>query len=75
MPMVELLVFLIAIFLIATPIIALILLVRYSTVRSELNRLSEENARQHTSFQREFADLKRQLSMVLHPAAPTSEKP
>src|SRR5438094_2680283 len=75
MPMVELLVFLIAIFLIATPIIALILLVKYSKVRSELNRLSEENARQHTSFQREFADLKRQLSMVLHPAAPTSEKP
>src|SRR5947207_5260529 len=75
MPEVELLVFLIAIFLIATPIIALILLVRYSKVRSELNRLSEENARQHTSFQREFADLKRQLSMVLHPAAPTSEKP
>src|SRR5437660_4651751 len=75
MPMVELLVFFIGIFLIATPVIALILLVRYSKVRSELNRLSEENARQHTSFQREFADLKRQLSMVLHPAAPTSEKP
>src|SRR5438874_13303851 len=73
MPEVELLVFLIAIFLIATPIIALILLVRYSTVRSELNRLSEENARQHTSFQREFADLKRQLSAVVHPAAPTAE--
>src|SRR2546429_3021996 len=74
MPEVELLVFLIAIFLIATPIIALILLVRYSKVRSELNRLSEENARQHTSFQRELADLKRQLSAVVHPAAPTSEK-
>ena len=75
MPMVELLVFLIGIFLIATPIIALILLVRYSKVRSELNRLSEENARQHTSFQRELSDLKRQLAAVVHPAAPTSEKP
>src|SRR5690348_31961 len=75
MPEVELLVFLIAIFLIATPIIALILLVRYSKVRSELNRLSEENARQHTSFQRELADLKRQLSVAVHPAVPTVEKP
>src|SRR5205809_1996975 len=73
--MVELLVFFIGIFLIATPVIALILLVRYSKVRSELNRLNEENARQHTSFQRELADLKRQLSAVVHPAAPTSEKP
>jgi hypothetical protein len=75
MPMVELLLFFIGIFLIGTPVIALIFLVRYSKVRSELNRLSEENARQHTSFQRELADLKRQLSDVIHPAAPTSEKP
>src|SRR5438132_5173863 len=75
MPEVELLVFLIAIFLIATPIIALIFLVRYSKVRSELNRLNEENDRQHTSFQRELADLKRQLSVAVHPAAPTAEKP
>src|SRR5947207_3380026 len=73
MPMVELLVFLIGILLIATPIIALILLVRYSKVRSELNRLKEENTRQHTSFQRELTDLKRQLSAVVHPAAPTAE--
>ncbi len=75
MPMVELLVFLIGIFLIATPIIALILLVRYSKVRAEVNRLNEENARQHTSFQRELADLKRQLSVAVHPAARTAEKP
>ena len=75
MPMVELLVFLIGIFLVATPIIALVLLVRYSKVRSELNRLNEENSRQHTSFQRELADLKRQLSAVIHPAAPSSERP
>jgi len=73
--MVELLVFLIAIFLIATPIIALILLVRYSKVRSELSRLGEENARQHASFQRELADLKRQLSVAVDPAAPAAEKP
>src|SRR6266481_6082351 len=72
MPMVELLVFLIAIFLIATPIIALILLVRYSKVRSELSRLDEENARQHASFQRELADLKRQLSVAVRPAAPAA---
>src|SRR5947207_4947878 len=73
MPMVELLVFLIGILLIATPIIALILLVRYSKVRSELNRLKEENTRQHTSFQRELTDVQRQLSAVVHPAAPTAE--
>jgi Predicted membrane protein (DUF2339) len=75
MPEVALLVFLIAIFLIATPIIALILLVRYSKIRSELNRLNEENARQHTSFQRELADLKRQLSVAVHPPAQAAEKP
>lgn len=75
MPEVALLVFLIVIFLIATPIIALILLVRYSKIRSELNRLNEENARQHTSFQRELADLKRQLSVAVYPPAQAAEKP
>jgi uncharacterized membrane protein len=64
MPEVVLLLFLVAIFLIATPIITIVLLVKHSSLRSEFNLLKEENVRQHNSFQREVADLKRQLTAV-----------
>ncbi len=74
MPMAELLLSLIAIFLIATPIIALVLLVKYSKLRSEFDRLKAENSSQHAGFQREVTDLKRQLSAAVHPAAPAADK-
>src|SRR6266436_6207262 len=75
MPEVVFLIFLIGIFLIATPIIAVVLLVKHSSLRSEFNLLKEENARQHTSFQREVADLKRQLTAAAHSAAPLAGEP
>jgi len=75
MPEVVLLLFLIAIFLIATPIIAIVLLVKHSSLRSEFNLLKEENARQHTSFQHEVADLKRQLTAAAQHAAPVVGEP
>jgi hypothetical protein len=68
MPEVVFLLFLIAIFLIATPIIAIVLLVKHRRLRSEFNLLREENARQHTSFHHEVADLRRQLTAAGHPA-------
>jgi len=74
-PEAVLLLLLIAVILIATPIIALALLVKHSRLRTEFNQLKDENARQHTSVQREVADLKRQLSSMVHPAAPAAEKP
>jgi hypothetical protein len=74
-PEAVLLLLLIAVILIATPIAALVLLVRHSRLRTEFNQLKEENARQHTSFQREVADLKRQVPAAAHPAATAAEKP
>src|SRR5229473_1410698 len=68
MPEVVFLIFLIGIFLIATPIIVVVLLVKHSSLRSEFNLLKEENARQHASFQHEVADLKRQLTAAAHSA-------
>src|SRR5467141_278328 len=69
MPLVELILVLFAILAIATPFITLVLLGKYKKLRENLDRLTEENSRQHTSFQREVADLKRQLSAAAHPAA------
>jgi hypothetical protein len=74
MPEVVFLIFLVGIFLIATPILAVVLLVKHSSLRSEFNRLKEENARQHTSFQREVADLKSKLAATHH-AAPVAGEP
>jgi len=75
MPEVVFLIFLVGIFLIATPIIAVVLLVKHSGLRSEFNLLKEENARQHASFQREVADLKNKLAAATHPAAPVAGEP
>src|SRR6266481_478337 len=75
MPEVVFLIFLIGIFLIATPIIVVVLLVKHSSLRSEFNLLKEENARQHASFQHEVADLKRQLTAAAHSAAPLAGEP
>src|SRR6266481_4203089 len=75
MPEVVFLIFLIGIFLIATPIIVVVLLVKHSSLRSEFNLLKEENARQHASFQHEVADLKRQLTAAAHSAALLAGEP
>jgi hypothetical protein len=73
--MAELMLVLFAILVIATPFIALFLLVRYKKLRAELDQLKGENSSQHASFQREVGELKRQLASAAHTAAPVTEKP
>src|SRR5467141_3683611 len=72
MPLAELIFVLFAILAIATPFITLILLGKYKRLRENLGKLTEENSRQHASFQREVADLKGQISASAHPAAPVA---
>src|ERR1700719_1020384 len=74
MPLVELIFVLFAILAIATPFITLVLLGKYKKLRENLDQLTEENSRQHASFQREVADLKRQLTAAAHPAAPVASE-
>src|ERR1700716_1213396 len=75
MPLVELIFVLFAILAIATPFITLVLLGKYKKLRENLDQLAEENYRQHATFQREVADLKRQLTAAAHPAAPVAGEP
>src|SRR5712692_2154011 len=75
MPLVELIVVLFAILAIATPFITLVLLGKYKKLRENLDQLAEENSRVHASFQREVADLKRQLNTAVHATAPVAGKP
>jgi hypothetical protein len=75
MPLVELIFALFAILAIATPFITLVLLAKYKKLRVNLEQLAEENSKQHTSFQREVADLKRQLTAAVRPAAPVAGEP
>src|ERR1700687_2508253 len=75
MPLVELIFVLFAILAIATPFITLVLLGKYKKLRENLDHLAEENSKQHASFQREVADLKRQLTSAVHPAAPVVGEP
>jgi hypothetical protein len=75
MPLVELIFALFAILAIATPFITLVLLAKYKKLRVNLEQLAEENSKQHTSFQREVADLKRQLTAAVRPAAPVACEP
>src|SRR5260370_12597647 len=74
MPLAELIFVLFAILATATPFIALLLLGKYRKLRETLDQLREENSRQHPSFQREVADLKRQLSAAVQPAGPVASE-
>jgi hypothetical protein len=73
--MVELIIVLFAVLAIATPFITLVLLGKYKKLRENLDQLAEENSREHASFQREVADLKRQLTAAVHPAPPVAAEP
>jgi hypothetical protein len=75
MPFAELIVVLFAILAIATPFITLVLLGKYKKLRENLDQLAEENSREHASFQREVADLKRQLAATVHPAPSAAAEP
>src|ERR1700704_2191312 len=74
MPLAELVVVLFAILVITTPFITLVLLGKYKRLRDHLDQLTEENSREHASFQREVANLKRQLTAAAYPAAPTAKE-
>src|SRR5436190_849563 len=75
MPLAELIFVLFALLALATPFITLVLLGKYKKLRENLDQLSEENSRQHVSFQREVADLQRQLLAAVRPAAPAVGQP
>jgi hypothetical protein len=75
MPFAELMVALFALVVIATPLITLSLLGKYKKLRENLDQLAEENSREHATFQREVADLKRQLAAAVHPAPSTAAEP
>ena len=70
MPLVELIFALFAILAVATPFITLALLGKHKKLRERVDQLVEENSRQHAWFQKEVADLKRQLASAVHPVAP-----
>ena len=64
---------------VVTPFITLALLWKYRRVRESVDQLKEENSRQHALFQREVADLKRQLAGAVSPgvsvARESAERP
>jgi hypothetical protein len=75
MPFAELMVALFALLVIVTPFITLALLGKYKKLRENLDQLAEENSREHASFQREVADLKRQLAATVRPAPSAAAEP
>jgi predicted membrane protein DUF2339 len=79
MPLLTFILVLFGFLLIVTPFVTLALLGKYRRLRESLDQLKEENSRQHASFQREVADLKRQLAAAVLPTPPvvgeTGERP
>lgn len=69
MPMAELMLVLFGLLVVVTPFITIFLLVRYGKLRANLDQLKEETSRQHLSFQRDVAELKRQLAAASPAAA------
>jgi hypothetical protein len=69
--MVELIIVLFAILAIATPFITLVLLGKYSKLRKDL----DEHSQQFRSFQRELAELRKQIATGSHPVPSAAEKP
>src|SRR5215471_887832 len=63
------------ILLVITPFLTLFLLLRFGKLRTDLDKIKEEQERQYRSFQREIAELKKQVASS-GPAVPASaEKP
>ncbi len=75
MPLAELIIVLFAILATATPFITLVLLGKYKKLRENFDQLAGENSREHASFQREVAELRRQLTAAVRPAAPVASEP
>ena len=62
--MVELIIVLLVI-LIGSPIVSLVLLARYSKLRTQLSESQDEHRRQISIVQREVAELKKQMASFL----------
>src|SRR5438105_3166996 len=50
--------------IVGAPFFVLYLLVQHRKLRGQVNQLSDENSRQHATFTREVAELKKQLAGV-----------
>src|SRR5690349_294869 len=64
-----------AILLVITPFLTLYLLVKYGKLRADLDESKEELARQNRTFQREIADLKKQIISAGTAVSAPAEKP
>src|SRR6266446_926690 len=76
MPFTQLVLVLYLVLAFFTPVLAIFLFVREAKLRKQLKALEEENARQHSAFQRDVAELKRQLAAgAQHPASAAEQPP
>ena len=75
MPAVELIAILFLMLLAITPFLTLYLLGKYKKLRADLDESQEERARQYRSFQREIADLKKQIAFAAPGVSRTTEEP
>jgi Predicted membrane protein (DUF2339) len=75
MPLLILLAVLYGLVLLATPVLAIFLLVRYANLRKELNDFTAENAKQLTKLQRVVGELQNKIAASSAPATPAREKP
>jgi len=74
MPVVELIAILFLVLLAVTPFLTLYLLGKYKKLRADLEESREERARQYRSFQREIADLKKQIAFAPSGASGTADQ-
>jgi len=61
-----------ALFALATPILVIVLYVRYSNLRLRLTRAEEETAKQAAALRHEIADLRKQVAALKAPVSPAS---
>ena len=61
-----------ALFALATPILVIVLYVRYSNLRLRLTRAEEETAKQAAALRHEIADLRKQLASLKAPVSSAS---
>jgi len=74
MPLEELFLVLLGLFVLATPIITVYLLVKFRALRSEFKQFSEATAEKESAFRREFSELKRQIASAPIPVQSTEQR-
>ncbi len=75
MPFTQLVLVLYLVLAFFTPVLAIFLFVREAKLRKQLKALEEENTRQHSTLQRDIAEVKRQLAAATQHPAPAAQKP